>query len=146
MNWEYILSQAGYRLSEPRRRIVQLLGESNKPLTPQAIYHTLKEQGCQLGMVSVYRTLELLSNLGLTTIVYQPDGSAGYVTATLGHHHHILCQVCQTTIEFSGSEDLNDLIQRVEAETNFQVRDHLLQLYGLCPECQQRLAQAGDAK
>ncbi|MFZ3070824.1 MAG: Fur family transcriptional regulator [Anaerolineaceae bacterium] len=141
MNGQTILSQAGYRLSEPRKCVMQLLESADTPLSPLAIYRMLTSQGYRLGLVSVYRTLELLGSLGLVTIVYQPDGGSGYMNATGGHHHHILCQGCHKAIEFSGSEDLTELIQRVEGETNFQVNGHLLQLYGLCPECQALVSQ-----
>ncbi len=135
-NLKKTLSQAGYRLSEPRRRVMQLLENSEKPLAPLAIYRALKETGCKLGMVSVYRALSLLTNLGLVSMVYKADGSAGYVSATRGHHHYIICQKCHKVLEFAGSEDLESLISRVQAETHFVVADHLLQLYGICPECQ----------
>lgn len=145
MNWQTTLSQAGYRLSEPRKRVMQLLLNDRKPLTPLAIHHTLMRQGIRLGVVSVYRALALLASLGLVTVVYQPDGSAGYVTATKGHIHHILCQKCYRTLEFVGSEDLTTLFKRVEAETSFKVNDHLFQLYGVCPECQ-TLADGAEQK
>jgi Fe2+ or Zn2+ uptake regulation protein len=47
-------------------------------------------------------------------------------------------------MEFSGTDDIEELIHRVEAETSFQVRDHLLQLFGICPECLNTLNDRGD--
>ena len=136
MDWQTLLSKAGYRLSEPRKRIMKLMEVAEKPLNPLAIHRLLREQGVHLGLVSVYRTLELFFALGLISQVFQADGIVGYLPASFGHHHFIVCQNCQKTVEFSGSEDMRDLVQRVQTETRYLVRDHLLQFYGLCPECQ----------
>ena len=136
MNWQDVLREKGYRVSGPRSLVMQVLESNAQPMTPLEIYQALSQSGMALGMVSVYRALELLTELGLVCVVYIPDGSAGYVAGAVGHHHHILCQKCHQAIAFAGSEDLGGLIQRVESETNFRVSDHLLQLYGICPECQ----------
>jgi Fur family ferric uptake transcriptional regulator len=140
MNWQNVLTENGYRVSGPRRLVMQVLESNPQPKTPLEIYQALSQSGQALGMVSVYRALDLLTGLGLVCVVYNPDGSAGYVAGAGGHHHHILCQNCHQVIAFAGSEDLSSLIQRVEQETNFRVSDHLLQLYGICPDCQRILA------
>jgi len=138
MDWKAILSQKGYRLSEPRKRIMELLENAEVALSPQQIHQELQQKAYELGLVSVYRTLELLTRLELVSVVYDPQLNPGYRLSTTGHHHHIVCQECHKALEFSGSDDINELVQRVEAETSFQVRDHLLQLFGLCPDCQQQ--------
>jgi len=138
MRWQEVLSKNGYRVSGPRKHVMRLLENSEQPMTPLEIYQALSKSGIALGMVSVYRALELLTELDLVCVVYNPDGSAGYVAGADGHHHHILCQNCCRTIVFEGSENLSDLIERVEAETKFRVSDHLLQLYGLCPDYQKQ--------
>lgn len=146
MNWQYVLTKNGYRISGPRRHVMQLLESTTQPMTPLEIYQALSQSGCLLGMVSVYRALELLAQLGLVCVVYNPDGSAGYVAGVGGHHHHIVCQNCHQAIAFAGSEDLSSLIQRVEKETKFKVSDHLLQLYGICPDCQKILTDTLEEK
>ncbi|MEL7637705.1 MAG: Fur family transcriptional regulator [Anaerolineaceae bacterium] len=137
MDWKAILSQKGYRLSEPRKRVMALLESAKVALTPQQIHQELQQKDCELGLVSVYRTLELLTKLELVTVVYDPQRNPGYILSTTGHHHHIVCQECHKALEFSGSNDINELVHRVEEETLFRVSDHLLQLFGLCPDCQQ---------
>ena len=137
MDWKAILSQKGYRLSEPRKRVMELLETAEVALSPQQIHQELQQNNCELGLVSVYRTLELLTQLDLVSVVYDPQRNPGYILSTTGHHHHIVCQECHKALEFSGSDDIDELVQRVEAETSYQVRDHFLQLFGLCPQCQQ---------
>lgn len=137
MDWKATLSQKGYRLSEPRKRVMELLETAEVALSPQQIHQELQQNNCELGLVSVYRTLELLTQLDLVSVVYDPQRNPGYILSTTGHHHHIVCQECHKALEFSGSDDIDELVQRVEAETSYQVRDHFLQLFGLCPQCQQ---------
>lgn len=138
MNWQTYLSQAGYRLSEPRKRVMSLMEATQKPLSPMDVHAELTRQQTGVGLVSVYRSLDLLTRLGLVTTIVLEDGTLGYIAAAHGHHHHILCQGCQRAIEFEGSEDLSGLIQRVEKDTRFKVSDHFLQLFGICPDCQSK--------
>ena len=139
MDWQKILIQAGYRISKPRKQVMQLLESTQTPQTALAIYQQLRAQGARLSLVSVYRTLELFVSLGLISMVYEPEGSLGYVPASAGHHHYILCQVCHRAVEFAGTEDLAGLIYQVENQTQFLVSDHLLQFFGICPKCQNEL-------
>ena len=138
MDWKTVLSQAGYRLSEPRKRVHQILESTDQPLTPLQIYQEFEKGGYLPGLISVYRTLELLTQLGIAVRVYTSDGNVGYLAASLGHHHHILCQNCHRAVEFDGSEDLGAWFSQVEKQTGFVVNDHLLQLYGICPDCREK--------
>jgi Fe2+ or Zn2+ uptake regulation protein len=88
-----------------------------------------------LGLASVYRALDLLEELSLVRRVHQEDGCHGYVPASPGHQHAIICRACGQTVEFPGSEDLEELVARVQQQTGYRVEDHLLQLIGLCPAC-----------
>jgi len=139
MNWRKTLSQSGYRISKPRQVIMEILTQAKVPLTPLAIYKQARNNGRKIGLVSVYRALELLTSLGLVCLVYANDGSQGYMVTSEGHHHHIICRVCEQAIEFSGVNDLEELILRVQQETGYTVSDHFLQLFGVCPNCQKLL-------
>lgn len=136
MNWKNKLKQAGYRISSPRCVVMDVIINSRIPMEPKTILKKARAAGNSIGLVSVYRTLDLLNKLGVLRLVHLEDGSQGYVVASEGHHHHIICKKCDRVMEFSGMNDLDELIARVELETGFKVTDHLLQLYGLCPQCQ----------
>ena len=101
MSWQEILTQNGYRITQPRVRIMELLQDAALALTPQQIHAQLLAQGCDMGLVSVYRTLDLLAQLELVAIVYDPERNPGYVISSVGHHHHIVCQQCHQALEFS---------------------------------------------
>ena len=78
------MTQAGYRISKPRKQVMQLLENTQTPQTALAIYEKLKAQGERASLVSVYRTLELFASLGLISMVYEPEGSLGYLPASAG--------------------------------------------------------------
>ena len=144
MDWKNTMTRLGYRISEPRKKIMEVLEGAEVALSPQQIHQQLEHKGFDIGLVSVYRTLDLLTSLEVVTVVYDPERNPGYVLSSTGHHHHIICQKCHKAMEFSGTDDIEELIHRVEAETSFQVRDHLLQLFGICPECLNTLNDRGD--
>jgi Fe2+ or Zn2+ uptake regulation protein len=95
-------------------------------------------------LVTVYRTLEILHGLGLVRKLHLEAGCHTYALSLIGprgevrgghdHGHHIICRDCGRAVEFEGC-DLGDIIATVEAQTGFQVREHWLELFGVCPEC-----------
>lgn len=133
--WLERLQANGYRLTEPLRHIVETLVSSPRALGPIEIYDLVRTRYPNLGLVTVYRTLEKLEALGLIQRVHQDDGCHRYLRATQGHQHLLVCTRCGRVVYFAG-DDLSPLIQRTEAETGYTIEDHWLQLYGLCPACQ----------
>lgn len=135
-SWEEVLSQAGHRITAPRRAVMEVLMAAQAPLSPQGICTRGRAHHDSLGLVTVYRTLELFERFDLARRVHLCEGCHGYLATSPGHRHTILCRTCGRSTEFLGQDDLDDLIARVEARTGYEVWDHLLQLFGLCPECQ----------
>ncbi|MCS6963615.1 Fur family transcriptional regulator [Thermoflexus sp.] len=135
MNWEERLSRAGWRITMPRRVVMWVLQQAGHPLSPQEIHARGRRFHRSLGLVSVYRALAVLEQVGLVRRVHREDRCDGYILASPGHHHILLCRGCGRTVEFPGAEDLSGLIAHVERRTGFRVEDHLLQLVGLCPPC-----------
>jgi len=138
MNLQEKLNQQGLRLTRPRQEVASILSEAKQPLTPQTIHQRAIAKNCDIGLVSVYRTLDLLSELDLVRRVHGQDECHGYLLASPGHHHHLICRKCGKAVEFSGSSELNDFIKRIEAKTGFTIDEHILQLYGLCQQCHER--------
>ncbi len=136
MNLQEKLNQQGLRLTRPRQEVTAILKESKIPLSPQTIHQRAIARNCEVGLVSVYRTLDLLSEMGLVRRVHGQDGCHGYVLASPGHHHHLICRECGKAVEFTGSGELTDFIKQIEGTTGFTIDEHILQLYGLCQECQ----------
>ncbi|MFP4395527.1 MAG: Fur family transcriptional regulator [Anaerolineales bacterium] len=136
-SWEETLSQAGHRITAPRRAVMEVLMATQAPLSPQEICTRGQAHHGSLGLVTVYRTLELFERFDLARRVHLREGCHGYIATSPGHRHTILCRACGRSVEFVGQDDLDDLIARVEARTGYEVRDHLLQLFGLCPDCRE---------
>lgn len=136
--WEQRLAAGGCRITTPRRAVVQVLQEACAPLLPRQIVEQGQRIHRSLGSVTVYRTLALLAEFNLVRRVHREDGCHGYVLASPGHRHALICQDCGRAVEFAGEEGMHALVERVEAGTGYRVDDHLLQLFGLCPACQSR--------
>jgi|YNPBryantNP2012_1023418.scaffolds.fasta_scaffold77378_1 Fe2+ or Zn2+ uptake regulation protein len=139
--WETRLAASGYRLTAARRAILQVLSESPVPLSPLEICRQGQARCTSLGPATVYRTLELLEKESLVRRVYQENGACAYLPALPGHRHAILCRSCGRAAEFPGSEDWESLAALVQQATGYRVEGHLLQLMGLCPDCQREEAK-----
>ena len=135
--WEQILAEAGHRITVPRQAVMQVLMVHDAPLSPQEILAHGQAHHARLGLVTVYRTLDLFEHFGLAYRVHLDMGCHGYVLRQPGHHHILLCQGCGQSVEFAGHDDLDALMARVSAGTGYQVAEHWLQLFGVCPACQQ---------
>jgi len=136
MNFQQTLNNEGLRLTQPRKAVMSILEAATTPLSPQIIYQRALESHTDIGLVTVYRTLELLTDLNLVKRVHGHDECHGYVLASPGHHHHIICRQCGKAVEFTGTDDLSNLLRQIKKSTGFKVDEHLLQLQGLCPQCQ----------
>ena len=135
-DWEEQLADAGCRITASRRAAMEILRKTDVPLCPQEILEQAQVLHPNLGLVTVYRTVNLFADLGLLRRVHREDGCHAYVLASPGHHHVVVCERCGRALEFHGEDDIEALIRRVSTETGFTIQDHLLQLFGLCSECQ----------
>ena len=105
-----------------------------------------RERGDELSLVTAYRTIDLLVEIGLARRVHHPDGCQGYVLLSPGHYHVAICRVCGRVTEFAGYEALGDLEAWAAAQTGFRIDGHMLQLYGICSECQRVLTEQECAR
>jgi len=129
------LQKEGFRLTRSRRAVIEAMARAESCMRPEDVLLRAQESCPSLGLVTVYRTLRLLSELGHVRRVHFDNGCHGYAPSALTHGHHIICRNCQQVIEFPGSEAIGALIAQVEGQTGFAVEDHLLELMGLCPAC-----------
>jgi Fur family ferric uptake transcriptional regulator len=129
------LGQAGYRITQPRRAVIRALLEDRGFSSPMEVHEGAQKYCATVGLVTVYRTLDLLSELGFVRRIHTEDGCHGYAIANHGHHHHLICSRCGAAIEFEGC-DLSPFLARVSRETGYVIEDHLLELVGVCSACQ----------
>lgn len=128
------LRRAGYRLTQPRLAVLQVLQENDEGLNPEEIYRQGKMLCASLGLVTVYRTLDLLAELGLARRVHSEQHCHCYASGG-ADRHYLICQACHRVVEFPCA-GLDDLIESVRQRTGYAITDHLLELSGLCPDCQ----------
>jgi Fur family ferric uptake transcriptional regulator len=131
------LSRSGYKLTRQRRAVVEVVAQGSVRFNAADVY-TRAQRACpDLGLTTVYRTLDILTELGAIRRVHLDDGCEGFAPTAAEHGHHLICSRCQNTIEF---EDCNmtALLRRVSARTGFKIQQHWLELVGLCPTCQKK--------
>jgi Fur family ferric uptake transcriptional regulator len=133
-NWLAQLQDNGYRLTDARRAVVEVIQASSRALTPIEVYDAARAKHPSLGQVTVYRTLEKLEELGLIQRVHQSKGCQAFITAGQGHQHLLLCTQCGQITLFEGG-DLSVFIDSVARKTGYQINEHWLQLFGLCENC-----------
>ena len=129
------LSQSGYRITRPRRAVIAALLEDEGHHSPAEVHERALVRCPTVGLVTVYRTLELLADLGFARRIHTGDSCHGYASASHGHHHHLVCRHCGAAVEFEGC-DLSPLFEKIGRATGYCVDEHLLELVGLCPACQ----------
>lgn len=132
--WIRLLQESGYRNTEARSTIVDVIIETQRALEPLEIFETGRKKQAKLGLVTVYRTLDRLEELGLVQRVHQPGGCNMYLRAAQGHQHLLICTECGKA-EFFQGDDITKFTSDISTRTGFNITDHWLQLFGICPEC-----------
>ena len=120
MNLQQKLNRQGLRFTQPRRVVLNILEESEISLSPQTIHERTLENQADIGLATVYRTLDLLTAFDLVRRVHGAGGCHGYVLSSPGHHHTLVCKKCGRAVEFSGTGDLDALLESIEEQTGFK--------------------------
>ena len=136
---EVVLRREGFKITRQRRAVLTAINENHDHLTPADIYEKALTQHPGIGLVTVYRTLEILGKLGLICEVYTGGNTRSYLMRRPSyHHHHLVCSGCGTVVDFADC-DLSELADRLSQETGFAIESHLLEFTGRCMDCQSRL-------
>lgn len=134
-DWIKQLQDNGYRITNPMKIIVEILSKSNYLLNPTEVYLQAKSDNPKIGLVTVYRTMEKLEQAGLIDRVHMPDGCQSFFQTGDGHQHLLICKKCGKAEYFDG-ENLTQFFQKIGNQFGYEVKDHWLQLFGLCEDCQ----------
>ncbi len=134
---EDALGSAGYRTSAPRHAVLELIGRQSCVLSAREIADELRKDGREVGVATVYRTLELLERLRLVQRLDVGGTSARYEPALPGgehHHHHLVCDDCGLVTPFEDPK-LERAIDDLGRRLDYTVGDHDVILRGSCPAC-----------
>jgi len=130
-----ILRQRGYKLTPQRKAVLSVIAHSHEHLTPVAIYERAHQHHSGIGLVTVYRTLELLTQLGLICEVHAGDNGRSYLLRRpAGHHHHLICSSCDKVVDFTDC-DIVKMEERLARQTGFKIDSHLVEFSGQCRDC-----------
>ena len=136
----------GYKRTGPRRMLLAEIARRPGPFTAAEIYAALQSQDAGIGRATVFRTLDLLAEIGLLQRMHDEQiGGAGfaYLACEPVHHHHIICSACHAVWDFVES-DLEASIAAIARRNAFQMQDHRLELYGVCAACREQPSAEQD--
>jgi Fe2+ or Zn2+ uptake regulation protein len=130
-----VLRSNGYKITRPRKKILDILNQVDKPLSPYAMQKILQDEGSYLDHVTIYRILELLSTRKL---VHRVLSVGGFKKCTLtdeeGCHRYMICRICGDLQEFA-DKALCDMENEVARKYGFQTEHHLTEFSGVCSNC-----------
>jgi Fur family ferric uptake transcriptional regulator len=134
-----LLARRGYRITAPRRAVLEALATAQEPRTVAQLHGALG--GERVNLVSVYRTVKLLCDTGLVRETDATQGQRRYELAEpfMAHHHHLICRRCGHIEDLEGClvepDVLARLGRRVRHSHQFRVTDHELRFFGVCRRC-----------
>ncbi len=142
--WHGKIKDCGYRITIGRQAIIDALAFSDDHLSAEDIYARIHTEYPQVGVTSIYRTLDMLVHAGLVFKFDFGDGKSRY-ELTQGpkgaqHHHHLVCTRCNRVIDYTDfiDEEL-ELLRKTEKglaqKYHFKIEKHMIQFYGVCQDC-----------
>ena len=140
-----MLKEKGLKVTNQRLLVLQMLAEhGDEHVTAEDIFELVKEDYPEIGLATIYRTVQLLLDMQLVDRIMLDDGCVRYEIGDFldeqeghrHHHHHLICTECGSVSAFR-DDLLEDLEAYIEKETGFQVTDHELKFYGVCKKCRE---------
>lgn len=139
--FKQMLREKGLKVTTQRISILKVLSAcDDKHLTAEEIYELVKIDYPEIGLATVYRTIQLLLELKLIDSVQLGDGFVRYEFGhneegdKKHHHHHLVCLSCGKVVSFE-DDLLEKLEEKIEEKTSFRVVDHDVKFYGYCIDC-----------
>jgi len=130
------LKNFGLKATLPRLRILQLLENSNqRHQSAEDIYKALLDAGEDVGLATVYRVLTQFETAGILIRHHFENGLSVFELDEGHHHDHLLCIKCGKVVEFFDDE-IEKRQQAIAQQHRFNMTDHCLYIYGVCPKCQ----------
>lgn len=129
------LRNAGYKLTNARATILEVIQQLGGHCTSAEVLNRVATVDDSIGRASVFRTLDLLTQLGIIRPTYiDTSATPQYVMMPDGHHHHVICTNCNRVIEFEDC-GLSSLESQLEKKFDMKITGHLLEFYAVCNSC-----------
>ena len=126
--------QPGVRNTRQKAAISALLDQTEEFLTAQDLHERLRLQGESVGLATVYRSLQALSDAGEVDQLRTDDGETAYRRCSRGRHHHLVCRTCGRTVEVEGPA-VEHWADKVALAHGFTDVSHTLEIFGTCSSC-----------
>ena len=122
------------RRTRQRSAVDSILADRADFRTAQEIHDELRRLGERVGLTTVYRTLQAMTEAGELDALRNADGETAYRRCSTGHHHHLVCRSCGRTVEVSGPA-VEKWANAIAAEHRFRDVSHDLEIFGTCDRC-----------
>ncbi len=136
-----MLQEKKFRVTEQRLQILKIIDEHyHDHLTNEEIHNLVRKENPDVGLATVYRTTQLLEDMGIITSLSLGDGKERYEMRKESSddqhtHHHLICTVCGKVEEYMDSELILPLEKKIESDMGFTIKDHRVKFLGICSEC-----------
>lgn len=131
-----LLRNIHLKVTDQRLTLLKVLHEGRRHVTAQELFEKIQPQFPEMGFATVYRFLKTLHENNLVTEVRIGGSPARFELIPKGHHDHLTCTQCGQIVEFE-NRAIEDLQEKVAQQFGFKLTHHKLELYGVCPACQQ---------
>jgi Fur family ferric uptake transcriptional regulator len=125
----------GVRATRQRAAIATLLETLDDFRSAQELHDELRRRGENIGLTTVYRTLQSMAAAGMLDTLRSDTGESVYRRCSTDHHHHLVCRSCGSTVEV-GDREVETWAAEVAAEHGFSDPSHTIEIFGTCAECQ----------
>lgn len=133
--WKAELRAKGYRLTPQRQLVLEAVGKLGHG-TPEEISTEVRRTASGVNISTVYRTLELLEELGLVQHTHLGHGAPTYSVAGLDDHLHLVCRSCEG-VEEASTDVVAQVLERLSTERGFSVDVSHMALFGVCRACRE---------
>jgi Fur family ferric uptake transcriptional regulator len=131
---ERALNESGYRITRPRLAVIEVITRSRRPLSPEEVFERARKIDAEVGLATVYRTLDMLQSLGQLQRVR--IGAKGY-TVTCSEpelHFHLVCEKCRGVTELDADRQMRALAKQLSA-AGFTRTSNAIEIVGVCVKC-----------
>lgn len=132
------IPKLGARNTRQRTAVIELMQNLDSFASAKAIHQKLDDQDANVGLTTVYRTLQSLAEVEAVDVLHMSSGETLYrACQTDAHHHHLVCTECGATEEIDGGP-VETWAKKIAQESGYQLTGHDAEIYGVCASCQAR--------
>ena len=138
-DFKQLLKKNNLKFTIQREVILETLYNADEHLTPESLHNLIQKKFPDLktGIATVYRTLSLLEESDMVTSLSFGAQGKKYELGAKHHHDHFICTSCGSITEFV-DEQIEERQRKIAQELGFEMKDHSMQIYGICKNCQKK--------